>query len=145
MIGWIEVSAIAEGLALAATLGLDLKMFFRMLSSSHSNSPILQWMVPKVLAGAFEKVEFRLDLAHKDIRQAAAMAREETSLPLPVANAAVEVFQLARALGFGGQDSTAVIRGLETVMDTTARADLELSRATTESGTGTDNSRRNGK
>ena len=124
MIGWIEVAGIAEGLALARATDLDLKTFFKMLSASHSNSPIVQWMIPKVFAGAFDDVEFRLDLAHKDIRQAAAMGREMTSLPLPVANAAVESFQLARSLGFGAQDSTAVIRALETLLGETVRADL---------------------
>lgn len=116
MIGWIEVAGIAEGMALAKSMNFDMDMFFRMLSSSHSNSPIIQWMVPKILSGAFHDVEFRLDLAFKDIRQAANLGREETSLPLPVVNAATELFQLARAAGFGSQDSTAVVRGLEAVL-----------------------------
>lgn len=121
MIGWIEVAGVAEGIALAKASGLDLETFFKMLSASHSNSPIVQWMVPKVFAGAFDNVEFRLALAHKDIHQAAKLARETTRLPLPVANAATELFQLARALGFGDQDSTAVIRGLEAMLDAPAR------------------------
>ncbi|MGE0237651.1 MAG: NAD(P)-dependent oxidoreductase [Parvibaculaceae bacterium] len=121
MIGWIEVAGVAEGIALAKATGLDLETFFKMLSTSHSNSPIVQWMVPKVFAGAFDDVEFRLELAHKDIHQAAKLARETTHLPLTVANAATELFQLARAMGFGDQDSTAVIRGLETMLDEPAR------------------------
>jgi len=72
-------------------------------------------MVPKVFARAFDQVNFRLDLAYKDIRQATQLAREMT-VPLPAANGATELLQLARALGFGGQDSTAVIRGLETIL-----------------------------
>ncbi len=122
MIGWIEVAGVAEGIAFAKASGLDLETFFRMLSASHSNSPIVQWMVPKVFAGAFDDVEFRLALAHKDIHQAARLARETTRLALPVANAATELFQLARALGFGDQDSTAVVRGLEAMLDEPARA-----------------------
>jgi 3-hydroxyisobutyrate dehydrogenase-like beta-hydroxyacid dehydrogenase len=122
MIGWIEVAGVAEGLALCKATGLDLNMFFTMLSSSHSNSPIVQWMVPKVFAGAFDNVEFRLDLAHKDIRQAVALAGEESRLPLNVASAATELFQLARGLGFGAQDSTAVIRGLERILGSEVRA-----------------------
>lgn len=121
MIGWIEVAGVAEGIALAKATGLDLETFFKMLSVSHSNSPIVQWMVPKIFAGAFDDVEFRLTLAHKDIHQATKLARETTRLPLPVANAATELFQLARALGFGDQDSTAVVRGLEAMLDEPAR------------------------
>lgn len=121
MIGWIEVAGVAEGIAFAKASGLDLETFFSMLSTSHSNSPIVQWMVPKVFAGAFDDVEFRLTLAHKDIHQAAKLARETTRLALPVANAATELFQLARALGFGDQDSTAVVRGLEAMLEEPAR------------------------
>lgn len=122
MIGWIEVAGIAEGLTFAKATGLDLETFFKMLTTSHSNSPIVQWMTPKVFAGAFDDVEFRLALAHKDIHQATRLARETTRLPLPVSNAATELFQLACALGFGDQDSTAVIRGLETVSGLAVRA-----------------------
>lgn len=113
MIGWIEVAGIAEGLALAKAAGLDLRTFFAMLSHSHSNSPIVQMMVPKVFAGTFDSVDFRLELAHKDIRQAVELARDTTTVPLSVASAAESLFQLSCAAGFGQQDWTAVVRGLE--------------------------------
>ncbi|MBL0374339.1 NAD(P)-dependent oxidoreductase [Rhizobium sp. KVB221] len=115
MIGFVEVAAVAEGLALSKALGLDSRTFFEMLTNSHSNSPIIQWMVPKVFSGAFE-AEARLDIAYKDMTQAVKMAREMTNLPLGIANAATEVFQMARALGFGDQDSVAVVRGFETIL-----------------------------
>ncbi len=115
MIGIIASAGIAEGFAFAAAAGLDVEQFFQMLASSTSNSPALQGMVPKVFAGDFEHVNFRLDLAYKDIRQATALAREMT-VPLPVANGATELMQLARAFGYGSQDSTAMIRGLEAVL-----------------------------
>lgn len=120
MIGFIEVAAVAEGLALSKALGLDSQKFFDMLGNSHSNSPIIQWMVPKVFAGRFE-AEARLDIAYKDMSQAVKMAREMTSLPLGIANAATELFQMGRALGFGDQDSTAVVRGLERILGTEIR------------------------
>ncbi|HEV2282434.1 MAG TPA: NAD(P)-dependent oxidoreductase [bacterium] len=115
MIGIITSAGIAEGFAFAAAAGLDVEQFFHMLASSTSNSPALQGMVPKVFAGEFERVNFRLDLAYKDIRQATALAREMT-VPLPVANGAVELMQLARAFGYGSQDATAMIRGLEAIL-----------------------------
>ena len=115
MIGIVASAGIAEGFAFAAAAGLDVEQFFTMLASSTSNSPALQGMVPKVFAREFERVNFRLDLAYKDIRQATALAREMT-VPLPAANGAVELMQLARAFGYGSQDSTAMIRGLESVL-----------------------------
>jgi len=121
MIGIVASAGIAEGFAFAAAAGLDVEQFFQMLASSTSNSPALQSMVPKVLAGEFERVNFRLDLAYKDIRQATELAREMT-VPLPAANGAVELMQLARAFGYGSQDSTAMIRGLESVLHVEVRA-----------------------
>lgn len=116
MIGIVSSAAIAEGFALAAAAGLDVEKVYAMLASSMSASPALKSMIPKVFARAFDQVNFRLDLAYKDIRQATQLAREMT-VPLPAANGATELLQLARALGFGGQDSTAVIRGLETILN----------------------------
>ena len=115
MIGIVSAAAIAEGFALAGAAGLDPEMLFQMLASSTSASPALKSMVPKIFARAFDQVGFRLDLAYKDLRQATQLAREMT-VPLPTANGAAELLQLARALGFGSQDSTAVVRGLETLL-----------------------------
>jgi 3-hydroxyisobutyrate dehydrogenase-like beta-hydroxyacid dehydrogenase len=115
MIGIVSAAAIAEGFALAGAAGLDHEKLFQMLSSSTSASPALKSMVPKIFARAFDQVNFRLDLAYKDLRQATQLAREMT-VPLPTANGAAELLQLARALGFGSQDSTAMVRGLETLL-----------------------------
>jgi 3-hydroxyisobutyrate dehydrogenase-like beta-hydroxyacid dehydrogenase len=115
MIGIVSSAAIAEGFVLAAAAGLDVEKVYEMLASSTSASPALKSMVPKVFARAFDQVNFRLDLAYKDLRQATQLAREMT-VPLPAANGATELLQLSRALGFGAQDSTAVIRGLEAIL-----------------------------
>jgi 3-hydroxyisobutyrate dehydrogenase-like beta-hydroxyacid dehydrogenase len=115
MIGIVSSAAIAEGFVLAAAAGLDVEKVYEMLASSTSASPALKAMVPKVFARAFDQVNFRLDLAYKDLRQATQLAREMT-VPLPTANGATELLQLSRALGFGAQDSTAVIRGLEAIL-----------------------------
>jgi 3-hydroxyisobutyrate dehydrogenase-like beta-hydroxyacid dehydrogenase len=123
MIAIIASAGIAEGLALAAAARLDVGKFFTMLSSSTANSPALQHVVPKVFKRAFDDVGFRLDMAHKDIKLATALAREMT-VPLPVANGATELLQLARALGFGHLDSSAVIRGLETILGIEVRGSL---------------------
>ncbi len=115
MIGIIASAGIAEGFVLAAAAGLDVQQFFKMLTTSTANSPALQHVVPKVFAREFDKIGFRLDMAYKDIKQATALAREMT-VPLPVANGATELMQLARAQGFGHLDSTALIRGLEAIL-----------------------------
>ncbi|HTD47905.1 MAG TPA: NAD(P)-dependent oxidoreductase, partial [bacterium] len=70
MIGIVSAAAIAEGFALAASAGLDCERLFQMLSASTSASPLLRGMVPKIFARAFDQVNFRLDMAYKDLRQA---------------------------------------------------------------------------
>jgi 2-hydroxy-3-oxopropionate reductase len=123
LIGIVANAGIAEGFALAAAEGLDVSRLFEMLSSSSSNSPALQYAIRRIFARDFDDVRFRLDLSYKDLRQAAALARERT-LPLLTANGAVELLQLARAAGYGHQDSTAAIRGLEHVAGLEVRGEV---------------------
>jgi 2-hydroxy-3-oxopropionate reductase len=101
LIGIVANAGITEGFALAAA-GLDVSQLFQMLSSSTSNSPALQHVIPKVFARDFDTIGFRLDLSYKDIRQATALARE-LAVPLLASNGAVELLQLARAAGAGNQ------------------------------------------
>ncbi len=115
LIGIVANAGIVEGFALAAAAGLDVGLLFQMLSSSTSNSPALQHVIPRVFARDFDNISFRLDLSYKDIRQATALARE-LAIPLLASNGAVELMQLARAAGAGSQDSTAIVRGLEKVL-----------------------------
>ncbi len=77
----------------AAATKLDVEKFFEMLSTLPSASPALIHVVPKILARDFDKVDVRLDIVYKDIRQAAALGREMT-VPLPVANGTTELLQL---------------------------------------------------
>jgi 3-hydroxyisobutyrate dehydrogenase-like beta-hydroxyacid dehydrogenase len=117
-------AAIAEGFALAAKAGLDLTTFFQMLSTSTANSPALQSVVPKVFSRDFDTVGFRLDLVYKDLKQAAAMARE-IGVPLFATNGAVELLHLAKVSGFGEQDGSAVIRGLEKLLGLEVRGEVK--------------------
>lgn len=118
-------AAIAEGFVLAAKAGLDLSTFFQMLSTSTANSPALQSVVPKVFARDFDTIGFRLDWVYKDLKQAAAVARE-LGVPLPTTNGAVELLQIARAAGFGHQDGSAVIRGLEHLLGVEVRGEVKV-------------------
>lgn len=123
LIGIVTNAGICEGFALAAKAGLDIGQVFQMLTTSTSNSPQLQHVIPKVFARDFDNVGFRLDLAFKDLKQATALGRE-LAVPLITANGAAELMQLARAAGFGHQDSTALVRGLEQAIGVELRAEV---------------------
>ncbi|MBI4278080.1 MAG: NAD(P)-dependent oxidoreductase [Armatimonadetes bacterium] len=122
MIGIVHLTAIAEALTLAVKSGLNPEMVYQAVSVSASNSPGFQFMAPKVMKRDFETIAFRLDFAYKDLRQATAAARE-AAIPLPVSNAAMELYQIARARGYGHLDETAVIRGLEEILGIEVRGD----------------------
>jgi 2-hydroxy-3-oxopropionate reductase len=113
MIGIIDLAAIAEGFALAAAAGLDVGLVYEMLASLPASSPALRHAVPKMFARDFHHVDATIDTIHKDLRQAAALARE-CAVPTPTTDGAKALLQAARSLGFGALDFTAVIRGLET-------------------------------
>jgi len=114
MISIMTYGALAEGYVLAAAAGLDVEQVYEMMAAVPAASPTLKSMMPKVFKRGFKDVTFRLDLVHKDIRQASQLGRE-LAVPLPTTNGAIELLEIARALGFGSEDQTAVIRGLETI------------------------------
>jgi 3-hydroxyisobutyrate dehydrogenase-like beta-hydroxyacid dehydrogenase len=113
MIGIVSLAAMAEGFALAAAADLDVALVYEMLASLPASSPALRHVVPKMFARDFHHVDATIDTVHKDLRQAAALAREY-GVPTPTTDGAEALLQAARSLGFGALDFTAVIRGLET-------------------------------
>ena len=97
----------AEALALSQRFGLDLAKTLDVVHGTTATNGQLKVNWPnKVLAGDTSP-GFTIDLAHKDlslIMSAANAAR----VPLPVAAAAREMFSMARAKGYGGQDFSAM-------------------------------------
>jgi 2-hydroxy-3-oxopropionate reductase len=116
---------VVEAFVLAGAARLDVSMLFDMLSTVGSLNPLLKSIIPKILAGDFDRVDSRVDTVFKDIKQATALGRE-LAVPLPVANSVAELVQLVRALGFGHLDSAALIRGLETVTGVEIRSGTNL-------------------
>lgn len=113
-------AAIAEGFVLAAASGLNVRDLLTMLMALPSANPALGRFISRVLKRQFDPIDVRLDMIFKDLTQAISLAQELT-VPLAVASGATQVLQLARELGFGRLDSTAMIRGLETVVGTEVR------------------------
>jgi 3-hydroxyisobutyrate dehydrogenase-like beta-hydroxyacid dehydrogenase len=110
------VTAMAEGLVLAAKSGLDPALVVEVLAE---RAPIIGRAGPKVLAGDFS-ANFPLKLSHKDVQLALAAAR---SAGVPVFSlAAVAQLQVAAlAKGFGEQDQAATVQVLEEIAGVKAR------------------------
>jgi 4-hydroxybutyrate dehydrogenase/sulfolactaldehyde 3-reductase len=104
----------AEALALSQKFGLNLERTLEVLYGTTAFNGQLKIAWPtKVLKGDITP-GFTIDLAHKDLSlivEAANAAR----VPMPIAAAAREAFNMARASGFGGQDFSAMVDALCTL------------------------------
>jgi len=104
-------AALAEGLWLGKTLGLDAQTVLTVLRESMAYSRIMDTKGEKMIHGDFEP-QARLSQHHKDVLlmlQAAAQAG--TDLPLTQAHA--RLLKLAENAGYGALDNSAIIRAFE--------------------------------
>ena len=93
-------AVIAEAVATAAKLGVDLNKLYEVVSSGGANSAMFQMMMPWVLQGDDSKLKGPLRIAGKDLRFYCRMAEAATA-PAFIAQAASQTYQLANARGNG--------------------------------------------
>lgn len=98
---------IIEGLALGAKAGLDPRQMFETISGATGNSTAFQYSAPKILARDFEGI--RLDITYKDVELQSGLAKS-LGMPMFMANAALQVYQMAKAAGLGDLDGVAVVQ-----------------------------------
>ncbi len=104
-------AALAEGLWLGKTLGLDPQMTLTVLRESMAYSRIMDTKGEKMIRRDFEP-QARLAQHHKDVRlMLRAAAQAGTDLPLTQAHA--RLLELAESAGYGAQDNSAIIRAFE--------------------------------
>jgi 3-hydroxyisobutyrate dehydrogenase len=98
---------IAEALALGAKVGLDPKQMVEVISNTTGNSVAFQYSAPRIVARNFDGI--RMDITYKDIELQSQLAKS-VKMPMFMANAAQQVYQMARAAGLGSEDGTAVVK-----------------------------------
>lgn len=91
---------IAEAVATAAKLAVDLRKFYEVVSSGGANSAMFQMMMPWVLDGDDSRLKGPLRIAGKDMRFYCRMA-ESAPAPAFIAQAVNQTYQLANVLGHG--------------------------------------------
>ena len=91
---------IAEAVATARKLGVDLERLFEAVSSGGANSAMFQMMMPWVLQGDDSRLRGPLRIGAKDLRFYCRMA-EGAPAPAPIAQAISQVFQAAIVAGEG--------------------------------------------
>jgi 3-hydroxyisobutyrate dehydrogenase-like beta-hydroxyacid dehydrogenase len=115
-----QAALIAEALVAAAKAGLDAETLFKVVSAGAPNSGIFQMIVPSVLAGTYDGLQFGLDLARKDVRYYTHLT-ESLGVPSMLGAAVHQAFVQASALGYGSELVGSLVKAQEQITGTSVR------------------------
>jgi len=96
-------AVIAEALATARKLGIDLNILVEVLSAGGANSVMFQWMKPWIVEGDDTHLQGPFRIAAKDIKTYARLADSAPAMSI-VASAVVQVYQLALIQGHANKN-----------------------------------------
>lgn len=101
---------IAEGLAMGAKAGLDPQQMVDTISKTTGNSVAFQYNAPRILERNFDGI--RMDITAKDVELQNALGKS-LGMPMFMAGMALQVHQVAKAMGLGSQDAAALVQVYE--------------------------------
>ncbi|MBP3965771.1 NAD(P)-binding domain-containing protein [Paenibacillus lignilyticus] len=107
----INVAALLEGMAIAASGGIDAKSFLELVQSGGAASKMAELKAPKLLERDFS-VQFSLALMLKDLRLASSLS-DELKTPTPILETVKSLYQVGDAMGLGELDLSALAHGYE--------------------------------
>ena len=111
MVAFCNMASGAEGLMLGAAAGIDPDVLNQVIRNSSGDSFGYRSVAHKALRGDWN-ADFALDLAYKDLHLALELA-DEIGIPLPLAVQTHNLMRMARGSGYGGNDTTAMMRVYE--------------------------------
>jgi 3-hydroxyisobutyrate dehydrogenase-like beta-hydroxyacid dehydrogenase len=111
MVAFCNMASGAEGLMLGAAAGIDPDVLNQVIRSSSGDGFGFRSVARKALQGDWSPT-FALDLAYKDLHLALELA-DEIGIPLPLAVQTHNLMRMARGSGYGGDDTTAMMRVYE--------------------------------
>jgi 3-hydroxyisobutyrate dehydrogenase-like beta-hydroxyacid dehydrogenase len=114
-----NMAVAAEGLVIGAKAGIDMARLVDIIGNGSGDSAGFRGLAARGLKGDF-KASFALDLAYKDLGLAVDLAAEH-GVPGLVAPQALNLLRMARGMGLGGQDSTAMLHVYEKLLGCEAR------------------------
>ena len=120
MIAFCTMAAAAEGLLLGASAGVAPDVLDRVVRHSTGDSRAFRNVATDTLAGDWSP-SFALDLAYKDLHLALELA-DELSVPLSLSPQVHNLMRMARAMGHGSENTTALMRVYEETMHTEVRS-----------------------
>jgi 3-hydroxyisobutyrate dehydrogenase/glyoxylate/succinic semialdehyde reductase len=101
------MAAFAEGLVLGESLGLSREVLFDTLLGGPMAAPFLSVKRERIEKRDYEHADFALQWLQKDLHLATVSAYE-TGVPMPVTNAAKELYRFAIREGHGEEDFSAI-------------------------------------
>jgi 3-hydroxyisobutyrate dehydrogenase-like beta-hydroxyacid dehydrogenase len=107
----IQVVAIAEGMVLGTKAGLDPARIIEVLRVSTGASMAVERSGTRMVARDFSP-SGTTDISYKDQEVETALAKA-LGVPMLLANVTQQVYQMARAAGYGKEDGSAVVKVLE--------------------------------
>lgn len=106
-IGWV---AAAEALVLGTKAGLNPEKMVELIGNATGNSVAFQYMAPRWLKRDFDGI--RLDITYKDMQHQIDLGKS-LGVPMPMANLAQQMYEMARCEGHGSEDGVAVVKVYE--------------------------------
>ncbi len=100
---------IAETVALAAKAGVDAAQLAPALAGGFADSLPLQILAPRMASSNFEPVQWKVQTLLKDLDNAVALAKENTS-STPISALAVQLLRLHAAQGASLEDLSSVVK-----------------------------------
>jgi len=119
MIAFCNMAAGAEGLMLGAAAGIEPAALNEVIRNSSGNSMGYRATAYTTLKGDWSP-SFTMDLAYKDMHLALELA-DELSVPLSISPQVHNLMRMARGMGYGGDDATAMMRVYEETMNRQVR------------------------
>jgi 3-hydroxyisobutyrate dehydrogenase-like beta-hydroxyacid dehydrogenase len=114
LIALCGVATACEALMLGVSAGLDARRLDRVIRSASGDSIAYRALADRALSGDYTP-SFTLDLSYKDIHLALELA-DRLSVPLPMGTSLHNLMRMARGLGLGDNDPTAMVRVYETLL-----------------------------
>ncbi len=117
----VNMVAISEALVMGVKAGLDPRTVYDVVCASAGTSFAFETQVPRMLARDFSPGA-TVDVLYKDQELETAFAKH-LGVPLLLANVSQQVYQMARAAGFGKEDGTAILKIVESLAGIRALSD----------------------
>ena len=108
LLAGVHIAAAAEAVALGIKVGVDLNVLYEVISNSAGSSWMFQNRVPHILAGDY-RPRSAVNIFVKDLGIVLESGKK-SAFPLPLTAAALQMFLMAAAAGYGGEDDSALIK-----------------------------------